>query len=96
MLPTHVAQCCARRFEEWDGLYEMRGQRALESFVARIWLEHEPNGEAMWRGHIQHVQSGRESYFQDLGEMREFLECVTGVPKPGGPKPGPAAKGKSN
>ncbi len=60
----------------------MGGQRVLESFVARIWLEREPNGGAMWRGHIRHVQSDREGHFQDLQEMRAFLERVTGVPGP--------------
>ncbi len=84
----------------------MDGQRAQESFVARIWLERGPNGEPTWRGHVQHVQSGRESYFQDLGEMREFLERVTGVPGPAAeraaetdatiPEPGRAAKKERN
>ena len=54
----------------------------LESFVARIWVERDSNGKAIWRGRIRHVQSGRESYFQDFGEMRVFLESVTGVPGP--------------
>ena len=57
-------------------------QRNLESFVARIWLEHGKDGDPVWRGHIRHVQNGREAYFQDLGEMREFLEQVSDVPGP--------------
>lgn len=52
------------------------------SFVARIWLEGEPGRIPTWRGHIQHVQGEEEGYFQNLSEMREFLEQVSGVPMP--------------
>jgi len=53
-----------------------------DSFVARIWLEYGPNGNVSWRGRIRHVQNGQEKYFQDLKEMRDFLEDVSGVPGP--------------
>ncbi len=53
-----------------------------ESFVARIWLEQGDNGEAMWRGHIRHVQGKEEEHFQGLIEMREFLTRVSGVAGP--------------
>ena len=53
-----------------------------DSFVARIWLEYEQNGKVCWRGRIRHVQNGREISFQDLREMRDFLEDVSGVPGP--------------
>ncbi|MDP3938737.1 MAG: hypothetical protein Q8R92_11475 [Deltaproteobacteria bacterium] len=61
---------------------EMAGESKSMSFVARIWLERGHNGEPVWRGHIKHVQGGEESYFQDLGEMNEFLERVSGIPGP--------------
>lgn len=61
---------------------EKREQHNLESFVARIWLEYRKDGEPVWRGHIQHVQNGRETYFQNLHEMRDFLEQVSGVTGP--------------
>lgn len=61
--------------EKWE-------QRNLESFVARIWLEVRENGDPLWRGHIRHVQNGREAYFKDLREMSEFLEKVSGVSGP--------------
>ena len=57
-------------------------QRSLESFVARIWLEVGQNGAPHWRGHIRHVQNGREIYFQDLRKMRSFLQEVSGIPGP--------------
>ena len=53
-----------------------------ESFVTRIWLEHGNNGNPKWRGHIQHVQSEEEEYFQNLTEMRDFLGRVSGVSGP--------------
>jgi hypothetical protein len=56
--------------------------RCLDSFVARIWVEYTENGRARWRGRIRHVQNGQEIYFQDLRQMRDFLEDVSGVPGP--------------
>lgn len=53
------------------------------SFVARIWLERAANEDPKWRGHIQHIQGREEVYFQDLAEMCEFLEQVSGIPGPG-------------
>lgn len=61
----------------------MGEQRSSESFVARIWLERGLNGEPRWRGHIRHIQSGRQGYFKDLREMRAFLERASGIPGPG-------------
>ncbi len=88
------------------GACEMGGQRVQESFVARIWLEREPDGKPRWRGHIQHVQGEQEAYFQDLAKMRAFLERVSGVPGPATervaetdatiPEPSSAAKRKRN
>jgi hypothetical protein len=58
----------------------MEEKQVLESFVARIWLERGSNGDPLWRGRIKHVQGQEEAYFQDLGEISEFLKRVTGVP----------------
>lgn len=58
----------------------MGAGQVMESFVARIWLECRSNGDPVWRGHIHHVQSGQERYFRKLGEMRDFMEHLTGVP----------------
>jgi hypothetical protein len=60
----------------------MTRQQYPNSFVARIWLEREQNGEPVWRGHVRHVQSNEEAYFQDLGTMTEFLARVSGVTGP--------------
>jgi len=47
------------------------------SFVARIWLERHGNGGPVWRGHIQHVQTGEERHFRRLTEMCAFMERLT-------------------
>jgi len=60
----------------------MIGKHIKKSFVARIWLEPEENGGTTWRGHIRHVQSEKDEYFQDLMKMREFLSRVSGVTGP--------------
>ncbi len=57
-------------------------EQVSESFVARIWLESGSNGDAVWRGHIRHVQGDQETYFQDLGKMSDFLEQMSGVTGP--------------
>jgi hypothetical protein len=52
------------------------------SFVARIWLEGELENNPTWRGHIRQVQGEEERYFQNLSQMKEFLERISGVPLP--------------
>ena len=51
----------------------------VQSFVARIWLEGSTDEDPKWQGHIQHIQGPEGIYFQDLMEMSEFLEQVSGV-----------------
>ena len=55
----------------------------MQSFVARIWLEGSTDEDLKWRGHIQYIQGPEGIYFQDLTEMSEFLEKVSGVPSLG-------------
>jgi hypothetical protein len=45
------------------------------AFVIRVWLEQTvaEDGEAIWRGVIIHVPSGRRRYFQSLDEVRGFV-----------------------
>lgn len=56
--------------------------QTVESFVARIWLERAEGQAPRWRGHIQHIQGSEETYFQNLAEVSEFLERVSGVQGP--------------
>jgi len=64
----------------------MAGPGTQGSFVVRIWLEGESREDPTWRGHIRHVQGEDESYFQNLTEMKEFLERISGVPLPANDK----------
>jgi len=50
----------------------------MQSFVARIWLERSNDDVPQWRGHVQHIQGPEETYFQDLAQMSEFMEQVSG------------------
>lgn len=52
------------------------------TFVARLWLEQGPNSIATWRGRVRHVQGDREAYFRSFGQLRAFLQEVSGVPGP--------------
>ena len=49
------------------------------TFVLRIWRESGPVDTApIWRGHIQHVRSGRESYVLTVNEIVAFLKDYAG------------------
>ena len=61
----------------------MSDQDVSATFVARIWLEREDEVAPKWRGHVEHVQSGRKEYFNTLTSLQGFLSGVTGVPGPG-------------
>jgi hypothetical protein len=50
------------------------------SFVARIWLEPGDEEERIWRGHIQHVQSGQGEYFQEPASLASFVESISQIP----------------
>lgn len=45
------------------------------SFVIKIWLEEtaEEAGKVVWRGHIDHVPSGRRGTFGDLDGVSLFI-----------------------
>jgi len=45
------------------------------SFVVKVWLEEtvEESGQARWRGHITHVQSGQREYFENLDRITDFI-----------------------
>ena len=46
------------------------------SFIVRIWRER-GEGETVsqeWRGSIEHVQSGRRSFFRDLRAIANFMQ----------------------
>jgi hypothetical protein len=66
-------------FADLDKARGMDRKKSQESFIARIWLERGLREDSIWRGHVRHVQGEEETYFQDLGEMSEFLERVSGV-----------------
>jgi hypothetical protein len=60
----------------------MENKHVPMSFVARIWLEVGTNGDPIWRGHVRHIQSNEEAYFQELGTLNEFMARVSGVTGP--------------
>lgn len=75
----------------------MTGQDVSASFVARIWLEQGEGSAPRWRGHVEHVQSGKKEYFDTFASLQVFLVSVTGVPGPdeslaGAPVPAPSAR----
>jgi hypothetical protein len=50
------------------------------SFLVRLWEEaREMKGtEPFWRGSVEHVESGKKKYLQDLYEMIDFIVSYTG------------------
>ncbi len=52
-------------------------------FTIRLWLEDLGNGQADWRGKVQHVNSGEARYFRDWQALQAFIE---GIIATGGPE----------
>jgi hypothetical protein len=48
-----------------------------ESFIVRIWWE---QGQAEWKGWVQHVRSGDSALLQDLQDLISYLERWTAKP----------------
>lgn len=53
-------------------------QQPYASFFVRLWQEPNEgsNGKPVWRGSIEHVQSGRKRHFVDLKIPVAFIEEV--------------------
>mgnify|MGYP006302750699 FL=1 len=45
------------------------------SLVIRIWIEERVGemGQPNWRGHITHIPSGEQRYFEDLDDIKAFI-----------------------
>jgi len=49
---------------------------AYVSFLIRLWQdegEHIGEKPQVWRGHIEHIQSGKHWYFETLDDLLDFL-----------------------
>ncbi len=44
------------------------------SFIVRVWREGGSTTKVEWRGSIEHVQTGKKSYFQDLKSIQTFMK----------------------
>jgi hypothetical protein len=44
--------------------------RVLETFIIRVW----ERGRQVWRGQIEHVQSGEKRNFKGLEQLYEILQ----------------------
>ena len=57
--------------QQEEALNSDRPDSGTFSFVIKIWVEETAGeaGQALWRGHITHIPSGRRRYFQDLHGM---------------------------
>jgi len=44
-------------------------------FVVKIWIEESSNeiNQTSWRGHITNLLDGKRKYFQELGEVTDFI-----------------------
>ena len=50
-------------------------ERNTHPFIIRIWTEESAgeSGEAVWRGYITHIPSGKNRYFHKLDAIAEFI-----------------------
>lgn len=64
------------------------------SFIVRVWCEPDRAAESAanfeWRGSIEHLDSGRRSYFRELSAIVEFIrECIEDPAPADAPSPQP-------
>jgi hypothetical protein len=52
-----------------------RFEAEAHSFVIRLWRENrdDPQAAAVWRGWIDHVQSGQRHYFQEIPAIQNII-----------------------
>lgn len=52
-----------------------RFEKEAHSFVIRLWRENrdDPQAKAVWRGWIDHVQSGQRHYFQEMNAIQNII-----------------------
>lgn len=55
--------------------YMTRFEKEAHSFVIRLWRENrdDPQQTAGWRGWVDHVQSGKRHYFQEIESIQEII-----------------------
>jgi hypothetical protein len=57
--------------------------RAKHLFVVEIWREASEDVSAPWRGIVKHVAHERQTYFQNLGGLTDFISLrLAVVPAP--------------
>jgi hypothetical protein len=49
-----------------------------DSFVVRIWWEHQDEATPTWRGWAQHAASGESRYFDQITDLLAFIDDVAG------------------
>ena len=59
-----------------DGIGMDLFETSTHSFIVKVWLEEtaEEAGQALWRGHITHVPSGKRRYLKNLDEILAFIK----------------------
>jgi hypothetical protein len=49
-------------------------------FAVRVWLEEVDGGRFEWRGHVEHVMSGRRRYFRSWSGLAEKVKAFLTQP----------------
>ena len=52
---------------------EKHTPHSMSTFVIRCWREYEGQS-TLWRGRIEHVQSGKQRAFESLDQMVRFVQ----------------------
>jgi hypothetical protein len=47
------------------------------TFIVRLWRE-KSDGESIWRGSVERVQSGERVYFQSMAKIKEAIVRILG------------------
>ena len=59
-----------------------RQQHRSQIFILRLWAEDLGEGQAEWRGHVQHVISGEAHYFREWPALIAWLATMLPATQP--------------
>lgn len=61
-----------------SGVHPMQPEKQSPfTFIVRLWRE-KSDGETIWRGSVERVQSGERAYFQSMAKLKDAIVRMLG------------------
>ncbi|PDV99053.1 hypothetical protein [Candidatus Chloroploca asiatica] len=62
-------------------MHNAESGRIRHSLLIRLWREETAQGEAEWRGQIQHLHSGEVHYVRGLHALTQIVQTMIAMPE---------------